>query len=543
MKRIGFLLVLFFVLQQGHAEVINVPGNASTIQGGIDLASNGDTVLISQGNYNENIDFNGKTILVASYHFVSGDTSYIQNTIIGGNSAAAVVTFNLGEGSTSILWGFTISNGFYRHGILCDGASPTIRNCIVSNNHSEGYGGGGVACINGASPKFIHLDAKNNYAAFGGGIYATSGIMIDSSIISNNHCYAGAGVYISGNGAIIKNTIISNNYAFIPFGEGSCCGGGIYCIGHDLTITGCKILNNSCSGIDYLTGYGAGIYIDGNNCEISYCIFSGNVIGGQLIGYRVGAYGGGLYSAGINNIAYNLFYNNVCDASAFNGIPGAATAYGGAIFVDDGYVENNTVYSNSCNSFIDSNDGKSRGGGIWNKGSAIIENNTVIGNSVTGNGIVEGGGYGGTLDYLCCNDVWNNTPTDVEDTSVTTFCNNISVDPLFCHPELEDYEIYSISPCAPNNSPDGCGLIGAFEIGCMDYITGDANGDGNINVSDAVYIINYVFIGGAAPDPIESGDANCDGSVNVSDSVYIINYIFTGGNAPGDPDGDGIPDC
>ena len=61
--------------------------------------------------------------------------------------------------------------------------------------------------------------------------------------------------------------------------------------------------------------------------------------------------------------------------------------------------------------------------------------------------------------------------------------------------------------------------------------------------SDAVRIINYVFIGGEPPDPLESGEANCDGSVNVSDAVWIINYVFVGGNAPCDTDDDMIPDC
>lgn len=75
------------------------------------------------------------------------------------------------------------------------------------------------------------------------------------------------------------------------------------------------------------------------------------------------------------------------------------------------------------------------------------------------------------------------------------------------------------------------------------YICGDANADGNINISDAVYLINYVFVGGAPPAPPESGDANCDASANVSDAVWIINYIFIGGNAPCDLDNDGRPDC
>jgi hypothetical protein len=64
------------------------------------------------------------------------------------------------------------------------------------------------------------------------------------------------------------------------------------------------------------------------------------------------------------------------------------------------------------------------------------------------------------------------------------------------------------------------------------FVPGDANGDAVLNVSDAVYIINYVFVAGPAPQPLESGDGNCDGDVNVSDAVFMINHIFTGGPAP-----------
>ncbi len=65
-----------------------------------------------------------------------------------------------------------------------------------------------------------------------------------------------------------------------------------------------------------------------------------------------------------------------------------------------------------------------------------------------------------------------------------------------------------------------------------EYICGDANADEVVNVSDAVHIINFVFIGGQAPDPYESGEVNCDGMVNVSDAVWLINYIFVGGTEP-----------
>ncbi|MBD3219410.1 MAG: hypothetical protein GF310_14145 [candidate division Zixibacteria bacterium] len=65
-------------------------------------------------------------------------------------------------------------------------------------------------------------------------------------------------------------------------------------------------------------------------------------------------------------------------------------------------------------------------------------------------------------------------------------------------------------------------------------LCGDANSDGNVNVSDAVHIINYIFIGGDPPDPMDNGNVNCDGSVNISDAVWIINYVFIGGAEPCD---------
>ncbi|MGB5136926.1 MAG: choice-of-anchor B family protein, partial [Candidatus Zixiibacteriota bacterium] len=64
-----------------------------------------------------------------------------------------------------------------------------------------------------------------------------------------------------------------------------------------------------------------------------------------------------------------------------------------------------------------------------------------------------------------------------------------------------------------------------------DFVCGDADNSGVITISDAVYLISYIFSGGPAPNPSESGDPNCDGSTNISDAVYLINYIFAGGPA------------
>jgi len=61
---------------------------------------------------------------------------------------------------------------------------------------------------------------------------------------------------------------------------------------------------------------------------------------------------------------------------------------------------------------------------------------------------------------------------------------------------------------------------------------GDANGDGGIDIADVVYLINYLFTDGPAPQPLEAGDANSDGVVDIADVVYLINYLFVSGPPP-----------
>lgn len=55
---------------------------------------------------------------------------------------------------------------------------------------------------------------------------------------------------------------------------------------------------------------------------------------------------------------------------------------------------------------------------------------------------------------------------------------------------------------------------------------GDADGSGNANISDAVYIISFIFLGGPEPVTACGGDADGNGFVNVSDAIWLIRYIF-----------------
>jgi hypothetical protein len=64
------------------------------------------------------------------------------------------------------------------------------------------------------------------------------------------------------------------------------------------------------------------------------------------------------------------------------------------------------------------------------------------------------------------------------------------------------------------------------------YIPGDANSDRTVNIADAVFTVNYLFIGGPAPNVFESGDVNGDGGINLADVVYLVNFLFIGGPPP-----------
>ena len=105
-----------------------------TIQKGIDTAEDGDTVLVSPGTYVENINFNGKNIIVGSMMLTSSDTSYISSTIIDGNGSGRVINIVENGDSTAVLDGFKITNGLAGNGggIMMHNTSPTLRNLIVS---------------------------------------------------------------------------------------------------------------------------------------------------------------------------------------------------------------------------------------------------------------------------------------------------------------------------------------------------------------------------------------------------------------------------
>ncbi|MGA1871120.1 MAG: right-handed parallel beta-helix repeat-containing protein, partial [bacterium] len=162
------------------------------IQSAIDAANAGDIILVDEGTYYENIDFQGKALRIKSKEGAS-------RTIINGSNTDTVVTFCSHEERSSVLEGFTLTNGNgeYGGGIACYSSSPTILNCSIYFNTSRRKGGGifcgmssmllvssviygnsaseeggGFACMWDSEPDIVNVTIVNNQAQKGGGVYS-----------------------------------------------------------------------------------------------------------------------------------------------------------------------------------------------------------------------------------------------------------------------------------------------------------------------------------------------------------------------------------
>ena len=170
------------------AEVLYVPAEFSTIQDAIEASESGDSVLVSPGFYQENINFEGKSITVSSLYLIGGDSLLIGTTIIDAQESGSVATFSSGEDANSILQGFTLQNGngndedpdgngsyyTYGGGIYCENSDPTIRDCIIRDNVANEGGGGGIFCYE-SSPIFVGCTIFGNETDdVGGGLYSRS---------------------------------------------------------------------------------------------------------------------------------------------------------------------------------------------------------------------------------------------------------------------------------------------------------------------------------------------------------------------------------
>ncbi len=269
---IAIVAVICFAAQV-YATIINIPADYPTIQTGIDASTDGDTVLVQPGTYLENVVFNGHNIVLGSLFLTTGDTTYISQTIITGDDAGyGGVYFRQYEDSTSVLAGFTITNG---SGVSCWNANPVIRNNIIVDNTYVWMppmgSGGGIYC-EFSNAKIIYNDIIGNFSFQGGGIYCDrSNALIMGNNIEGNMAsfYGGGGIYCCNFSDVrIINNVIRNNEVGL---DGN--GGGIYYAGGNPLI-----LNNTITD-NYAEGFGGGL-----NCFLADAIIINNIFRGDSAG-------------------------------------------------------------------------------------------------------------------------------------------------------------------------------------------------------------------------------------------------------------------
>jgi len=126
----------------------------------------------------------------------------------------------------------------------------------------------------------------------------------------------------------------------------------------------------------------------------------------------------------------------------------------------------------------------------------------------------------------------------VKDIHRLIICGDIVATDAFCAQLMEEHDptfsASSIQPTLQRAEELGLGTadLNNVQVIEVNLMRGDVNEDGETNLSDAQYTINYVFKNGPPPFPAGAGDVNCDGEVGLPDIVYLINYILKGGPPP-----------
>ncbi|MCD4654569.1 hypothetical protein K8T06_11650 [bacterium] len=357
MKIYSFFIIGILFPTLAFSGIINVPADQPTIQAGINAAVDGDIVLVADGTYsgdgNRDIDFNGKAISVMSENGAENcviDCEGTETDFHGG------FVFNNDEDENSIVLGFTIRNGYtisWHGAISCFRSSPTISNCIITDNTA--YRGAGF-CFTNSHISINQCVISHNYSeGSGGGIYVgldSFPTITECFVRENSAGSHGGGIYASGSSSelTINDSIISENEANV--------GGGIYIKDASIFLSNCEISENSAIGRD-----GGGLYCWGSVVGADDCIFSRN---------RANHSGGCVHFDGgtSQNLVRCSILNNFAN---FRG----------------GGVSASSTYTNIYDCSITDNTAGSKGGGVSMFYSAANLNNSVISNNQaeTGGGI------------------------------------------------------------------------------------------------------------------------------------------------------------
>jgi len=222
-------------------------GAHATIQDAINVATDGDVILLAPGRYqgegNRDLDMSGKALVVQSQY--GEPTACVIDVQGEEGDCHRGFDFHSGEGPGSVIFGITITGGWTSENIGDDG-------------------GGGIRILNGSSPTIGVCRLENNRAGVGGGIYSwlSSPTIDHCEFIGNTAVNAGGGMSCHGGDPTVRDCLFVGNDASL--------GGGLDFWFTDGTVSGSVFAANTA------TGEGGGVLIGQRDTALSYCTFYGN---------------------------------------------------------------------------------------------------------------------------------------------------------------------------------------------------------------------------------------------------------------------------
>ncbi len=449
-----------------------------------------------------------------------GQSAHIENITLNGNTV---------KDATDV--------GFGSFGIRCYASGGTFAGPVTVNGNA--FSNNGVAIDNGTT---VMWNAEENW--FGdksGPLHSTTNSTATGDEVSDNVDYSpwwgfnyvgnahtggwyrgvntsnGSGIQegVDVSSATVRDTIVANEGTYVErvnFLGKNVLVGSRYLLDNDLAHLQATTIDADPNILGFSTEGSAVSFKNGEGALARLLGFTIRNGIGTHTSVRANSRGGGIYCEGSTPLVQRcVIHSNTA-------------AGGGAIACVDASPTFDFITMSANDAAL--------GSGVYCSNSSPVFSNSVISFNLDGEAVYCDDGA--SSPTFSCSDIFGNDGGDWIGciAGQASMANNLRTNPLFCDADAADYTISDISPLAVGNNP--CSqLIGALDVACTGgYLCGDVEPSGAVTISDAVYIVNYIFGGGPAPNPLQAGDVDCSGGVSITDAVYIVNYIFGGGPVP-----------